>query len=401
MLTEVHVGLGGGYSARPHAWDVVILDDNLPVIVIEIKLSLSSASKNIQNALDSIVALASNVARTFDGPGRAPYKPCVAAALVTEEYVGIMRPSARVSVSTHGDVQLEPIPFVDFVGAALSEMVRDGLLDAAFFMTVDTTRFEIKEPSPELSFDTFAKRLHTYIAESRRDNVDGSRSAVNLGRVLSQGEDVDEVVSGLTSTPEGLSAAESAVVRERRRIVAELQQLSVHAETNETKMHKAIGSRYWIFGGQYVGIANRRSLMPLDQYDIPLICADGSLEIVELKGPEARIVVKHRGHFIVSNDVHHAVSQCLNYLRALDELGAGLRTQYRNELGIDFDFRRAKGTVIIGHPERSASDEATREQIDQTVRSYNAHLSRLTVITYADLLESAERVLRFESEEAG
>jgi len=28
-----------------------------------------------------------------------------------------------------------------------------------------------------------------------------------------------------------------------------------------------------------------RTIAPLDQYDIPLICADGSLEIVELKGP--------------------------------------------------------------------------------------------------------------------
>jgi len=102
----------------------------------------------------------------------------------------------------------------------------------------------------------------------------------------------------------------------------------------------------------------------------------------------------------VANEVHEAVNQCLNYLRTLDELGAALRTHYRNESGIDFDLRRARGTVILGHPDRSSSVEATREQIDQTLRSYNAHLSRLRVLTYADLLESAERALQFAAEES-
>jgi hypothetical protein len=57
----------------------------------------------------------------------------------------------------------------------------------------------------------------------------------------------------------------------------------------------------------------------------PLICADGSLHIVELKGPGARLVRAHRGSLIVADEVHEAVSQCLNYLRSLDETGATLQ----------------------------------------------------------------------------
>ena len=34
--------------------------------------------------------------------------------------------------------------------------------------------------------------------------------------------------------------------------------------------------------------------------------------------------------------------------------------------------------------------------IDQTLRSYNAHLARVEVITYATLLDAAERALGFE-----
>lgn len=35
-------------------------------------------------------------------------------------------------------------------------------------------------------------------------------------------------------------------------------------------------------------------------------------------------------------------------------------------------------------------------QVVQTIRSYNAHLSRIQVVTYSELLDSAERALQFE-----
>jgi hypothetical protein len=35
-------------------------------------------------------------------------------------------------------------------------------------------------------------------------------------------------------------------------------------------------------------------------------------------------------------------------------------------------------------------------KVDQTIRSYNARLSRVNILTYADLLDSADRSLRFE-----
>ena len=305
-----------------------------------------------------------------------------------------------VALSFPGDPPQGPILYADSVAAALSKLLSDQLIDAAFYLTFDADAMRVSEPGSALSFDTFVSRILAHIAQSTERRASSGLSAVNLGRVLAHGEDVQEVVAGLTSTAAGLSAAEAAVIRERRRVVSDLQQLALDPNANETKMHAAIGSKYWVFGGQYVGIADRRTIVPLDQYDIPLVCADGSLEIVELKGPEASLVRKHRNHLIVSDDVHEAVSQCLNYLRHLDELGAALRTQYKNELQIDFDFRRAKGTVVIGHPGRGVPTGVSREQVDQTIRSYNAHLSRLTVITYSDLLESAERALRFASEES-
>jgi len=152
---------------------------------------------------------------------------------------------------------------------------------------------------------------------------------------------------------------------------------------------------HWLFGGRYVGVADRRNLAPLDQHDIPLLGADGTLHIVELKGPNIpRLVRRYRNHYIVGTEVHEATSQAINYLRTLDETGAVLTTTYRNEYGIEYDMRRIFATVVIGHPAHAVGADA--RTVEQTLRSYNSHLSRVEVITYATLLDAADRALAFE-----
>ena len=84
----------------------------------------------------------------------------------------------------------------------------------------------------------------------------------------------------------------------------------------------------------------------------------------------------------------------MNYLRTLDENGSTLETTYRKEFGVDYDMRRAFATVVIGHPVHVVGVDS--RVIDQTLRSYNAHLSRVEVISYATLLDTAERALIFE-----
>lgn len=205
----------------------------------------------------------------------------------------------------------------------------------------------------------------------------------------------DQLVQALSRSAGGLAAAESAVLAQRRELVAQLRELAEDPTTTETDMQRALGDSYWLFGGRYVGVAERRNIAPLDQHDIPLLAADGTLHIVELKGTRIpRLVRQHRNHPIVGNDVHEAVSQAMNYLRTLDEMGAALTTLYRDDLGAHYDLRRVFATVVIGHP--AHVEGVDTRQVEQTIRTYNAHLSRVEVITYAALLDSAERTLDFE-----
>jgi hypothetical protein len=52
--------------------------------------------------------------------------------------------------------------------------------------------------------------------------------------------------------------------------------------------------------------------------------------------------------------------------------------------------------VVIGHPTYEVGHD--ERAINETLRSYNSHLSRIDVMTYKQLLDSAGRTLRPETE---
>lgn len=227
----------------------------------------------------------------------------------------------------------------------------------------------------------------------------GDVDVEQLVAALAAGGNVGQLVSALSREAGGLAAAESAVVEQRRELVGRLQRMAADPGTTETDMQREMGEQYWLFGGRYVGVADRRNLTVLDSLDVPLLGADGTLHIVELKGPNVPGLVKrHRNHLVVGTEVHLATSQAMNYLRSLDEQGATLSTTYRNEYGWNVDMQRVFATVVIGHPAHVSGLEA--RQVEQTIRTYNAHLSRVEVITWATLLDSAARALDFEQQAA-
>jgi hypothetical protein len=391
--TRIH--LPGSYRPTPRTWDLIVLDDGFPVAVLEIMFTRSI--KNISNRHAEIVGAAADVSRAYGPAETRPMKPFVGLIFILEDTEETRRLRASRPDVAFGSDQ-DGLSYQQRIAESFRRMLHDGLYDAIWYLTSrQPPDFSVHEPDEQMTFAHFSDVVIRRIDEISKARERSGVDAVAFGMMLARRDDLDEVLSGLTSTPEGLSAAEAAIIQQHRKVVAKLRALAMDPHTNETTMQAAIGRRYWLFGGQYVGVAER-TLVPLDQYDIPLICADNSLHIVELKGPEAKLVRRHRNHLIVANEVHEAVSQCLNYLRSLDEAGATLQTLHRNELGTQYDYRRSRGTVLIGHPERVSIPGVTRAQIDQTIRSYNAHLTRIQVVTYTDLLDSAERALRFEAE---
>jgi len=219
-----------------------------------------------------------------------------------------------------------------------------------------------------------------------------------LVEALGAGADPGVVGDALSQSEGGLTSAEAAVLLHRRALLEEAASVAATPSVSETEMQRLIGDAWWLFGGRYVGVVPRRQLLQLDEHDIPLVCADGSLHIVELKGPQIpSLIKKHRSHWIVGNDVHDAAMQATNYIRTADELGAGAERNLREELGIDVDLRRVFATVVVGHREHLVAEGMPAEQYDLALRTYNAALNRVQVITYDQLFDTARRALAFDA----
>jgi hypothetical protein len=137
-----------------------------------------------------------------------------------------------------------------------------------------------------------------------------------------------------------------------------------------------------------VDTAGVRRLTPGNEVDIALLRPDGVLHVIELKQANLRMVKYHRSTPIPTADVHDAVMQVSNYLRDFDEQ----RTRILEMYGID--VRRASGTVVIGHPKFDTA--FTEREVNEAIRTYVSQQSRIDVITYKQLIDSARRSLQLQ-----
>jgi hypothetical protein len=211
-------------------------------------------------------------------------------------------------------------------------------------------------------------------------------STENLGEVLAAISDKTHLIEAIQASGHADFLADY-VTNERKRVEIGHLETAVWAPgSDEGVFQKILERNPWMFGGQYVA-AGQRTIVLGDQFDVPLVTADGSLHLVELKRADATpIVRKHHNHWIVGGPVHEAVSQTQNYLRSLDED----RHRIKSEFGID--PRRLHATVVIGHIDQ-ANSPIPMETIYETLRTYNSHMARITVMTYDQLVVNARNAL--------
>ena len=180
-------------------------------------------------------------------------------------------------------------------------------------------------------------------------------------------------------------------LKARRAALAALRAAVEDPDSSESALHACLKNQEWIFGGAYVAELARRQYTPDTILDIPLLRADGSLHVVELKRANIKdLVIRNDGHLMLGARPHRAVSQAQNYLRVMDENRRTILADH----GVD--TRRASATVVIGHS-RYVKGNITPQEVAETLRTYNSHKSRIEVITYETLLDSAARMLALSS----
>lgn len=224
---------------------------------------------------------------------------------------------------------------------------------------------------------------------------DAGRSAELLA-ALTDTLSPEVLADALRATASGQGAAELAVIAQRRAVLDQLDALLEDPGTTESALHAILKDQVWIFGSRFVS-SLRTNLLPLDNHDFALLAADGSLHIIELKGPNIPALIKRpREHWTVGTQVHEAAMQAANYIRTADEQGAAITTMIRDDLNLDVDLRRTFATVVIGHPRYQTEHPMLNEHsVAQALRTYNAHVSRVEVLTYDQLVDTARRSLTF------
>lgn len=212
-------------------------------------------------------------------------------------------------------------------------------------------------------------------------------SAENLGDVIAAVADKKDLVDAIQASGHADFLADYVTNEKKRVEIGHLETAVWDTASDEATFQRILERNPWMFGGQYVAARPERNLVLGDQFDVPLVTADGSLHLVELKKANVSPLIRpQRKHWMVGGEIHAAVSQTQNYLRSLDED----RHRIKSEFGID--PRRLHATVVIGHIDQEKSPIPI-ETIYETIRTHNSHMTRITVMTYDQLVVHARNAL--------
>ncbi|UPW08809.1 DUF4263 domain-containing protein [Gordonia terrae] len=232
------------------------------------------------------------------------------------------------------------------------------------------------------------KSVADSLAESFIQSGQDDRTLMDIFSSVARNPELAMMVS---RQPEALALTAKITEANHRDVIARLDEMArrpLPSAASEDEFQKLIQSNAWLFGGRFIRVAERRSLITLDQLDVPLIAVDGSLHVVELKTAAIpKLFEFHRNHWIVGPEVHRAVGQAENYLFGLDNEAYAIR----GKLGID--AHRAQATVVIGHLNHCTSG-ITADEASLALRIYNGHLSRVKVVTYNQLVDNARNALK-------
>src|SRR5690348_16594555 len=119
-----------------------------------------------------------------------------------------------------------------------------------------------------------------WIERVLRDRIDVDDTWEEARRLAMSPKDL----AALAADVDGQTLLRAIELQRRAAGLAALRRVVEDPRATEHQLQQAISGHYWIFGGRYVGDETAyRRLVPGDEYDIPLVRADGALQIVELK----------------------------------------------------------------------------------------------------------------------
>lgn len=169
--------------------------------------------------------------------------------------------------------------------------------------------------------------------------------------------------------------------------VAEFRRL---VDQNEKEgIYRAFIHRHWevILGPEYRDCRSPYEISRGAEIDLLAIRHDGFPDLWELKRPEDAVFTRYNQWLHHSVECARAIGQLMHYYdAAMREPQPGmLHADARR--GLSVELHRPRGFVVIGR----SGDPVERERL----RLENGFFAGLTILTYDDLVERAERFLAF------
>jgi len=211
------------------------------------------------------------------------------------------------------------------------------------------------------------------LVKSILSQLDGSNSSIT--------EFVNAFESSNGETLRHIAAASRMV--EYSHALNELRRLIDNPATDEKEFQKHLEVNPWMFGSEYSELLSRRTWTRDDRLDYMLRkTVDNFLEIVEIKTAFQESLFLHdtsHDSFYPSAKLSPVIGQVIRYIEEVERNRDSI-------LAKDCaDTLKIRARVIVG---RDGSNEH-----QAALRNFNAHLHRIEVITYDQLLRVAERVL--------
>ncbi len=223
--------------------------------------------------------------------------------------------------------------------------------------------------------------------------TDGTIPADEVGSLLSAlSADAALREAIISTTPDEVRRRLSAALNSSfRKAAIEGLESGIRLEESEGFFQRLLQENWWMFGSRYVGRIDRRDYTTDETFDIPLLGADGYVEIIELKRPSEEILKKIGNRWGVTGAVNDAVNQVSHYIGEAERVQDTLRQKY------NVDFFKVRGKVVIG---RLETGEPNYEEKRRALRAFNSHLHRVEVITYSELVTRSKQLVAVDAAEA-
>lgn len=163
----------------------------------------------------------------------------------------------------------------------------------------------------------------------------------------------------------------------------ELKGMVANPKTTEGEFQRHLAKNPWMFGSEYSELLTRRTWTRDDRLDYMLRrTVDNYLEIVEIKTAFSDSLFVHdrdRDTYYPSAKLSPVIGQVTRYIEEVE------RNRDQILAKDDEDTLKIRARAIVGRDHTRAEQAA--------LRNFNAHLHRIEIITFNQLIRIAERVL--------